>query len=91
MITILSFTDFWCTTLKPICAWALVVWAAIKIIDIILEMIIERVDPSDISWWICRPISFRSFEGIRFPMPVGAIVWIGLIVGAVWGVRYIFM
>jgi len=70
-----------------ICKWFLIVWAVLKVLDIILEIIIERVDPTDINWWLCRPFSFRSFEGIRFPMVVGALAWILLIIGTVWAVR----
>lgn len=67
--------------------WFLFIWAIVKVLDIMLEIIIERVSPADITWWLCRPFSFRSFEGIRFPMVVGTLLWIGLIIGAVWAFR----
>lgn len=61
-----------------------ILWAVLKIIDIVIEIIVDGIDPGDIMWWINRPISMRG-EGLDFGMLWGALTWIILIVGTALG------
>ena len=61
-----------------------ILWAVLKIIDIVIEIIVDGIDPGDIMWWINRPFSMRG-EGLDFGMLWGALTWIFLIVGTVLG------
>ena len=61
-----------------------ILWAVLKIIDIVIEIIVDGIDPGDIMWWINRPISMRGVE-LDFGMLWGVLTWIILIVGTVLG------
>ena len=61
-----------------------ILWAVLKIIDIVIEIIVDGIDPGDIMWWINRPFSMRG-EGLDFGMLWGALTWIILIVGTALG------
>lgn len=67
-----------------------VFWAAVKILDFIIETFSvfggDGISPADVMWWICRPISFRGYSAFSVPMLVGLLMWIALIVGTVWSV-----
>lgn len=74
--------------------YILIAWAALKILDFIIEMFSilggDGISPADIMWWICRPISFRGASAFSVPMLVGLLMWIALIVGTVWSVQSLF-
>lgn len=71
-----------------------IAWAALKILDFIIEMFSifggDGISPTDVMWWICRPISFRGASAFSVPMLVGLLMWIALIVGTVWSVQSLF-
>lgn len=83
------------TIFLSILCWLCLAWALLKVIDVLLEAfppLGDGISPDDISWWICRPFSFRnhSLPQNGFHMLVGAVIWIVMIVLTVLSVIYLF-
>jgi hypothetical protein len=68
------------------------IWAGLKVIDLIVEMFAvfggDGVQPYDIVWWISHPISIRGLYLFEVPMLAGVFIWIFLICGTYWAVTY---
>jgi hypothetical protein len=70
--------------------WFFLIWAGLKIIDVLLEVFIgDGVSPDDVSWWLARPFSIRA-KGIKFPFLIGCLIWIALIAGTAWAIGTFF-
>lgn len=81
-------------TLLDILAILLLIWTAIKLVDLIIELFPlfggDGVQPYDVMWWICRPISMRGMALFRLPMLIGLVVWIALWYGTFWAFERFF-
>lgn len=83
------------TSLISIVQWSLIIWAVVRILDIVIEIFSclggDGVQIYDISSWLVSPFSFRGISPLRLPILVGLLTWLVLLYGTFWAVNSLFL
>lgn len=83
------------TSLISIVQWSLIIWAVVRILDIVIEIFSflggDGVQIYDISSWLVSPFSIRGISPLRLPILVGLLTWLVLLYGTFWAVNSLFL